>query len=155
MLAAAAVWQLTLPYPPPGRPAHVRLPAGAAVRALVPGVLRTGRARRRSTSEVRLLAQSVARSPTPSAAGSAAGDAGRRWTAGPLRDPLAYGRTPEHPLPAPILGHSDYQADPAFAEERAALLARLGATLPRQPGAAARRGRRQPVVRAGRAGPSG
>ncbi|MGP3981757.1 hypothetical protein [Streptomyces sp. KR80] len=43
----------------------------------------------------------------------------------PLQDPLAYGRTLEHPLPAPILGHGDYQADPAFAEERAGLLARL------------------------------
>ncbi|MER6235019.1 hypothetical protein ABT185_02890, partial [Streptomyces clavifer] len=28
------------------------------------------------------------------------------------KDPLVYGRTPEHPLPEPILGHSDYQADP-------------------------------------------
>ncbi|MFE6775025.1 hypothetical protein [Streptomyces sp. NPDC057702] len=45
---------------------------------------------------------------------------------GALRDPLVYGRTAEHPLPAPILGHSDYQADPAFARERAGLLARLG-----------------------------
>ncbi|MFI1963473.1 hypothetical protein ACH429_04930 [Streptomyces pathocidini] len=44
---------------------------------------------------------------------------------GPLRDPLAYGRTSEHPLPAPILGHSDYQADPVFAEERTGLLERL------------------------------
>ncbi len=44
---------------------------------------------------------------------------------GALEDPLAYGRTHEHPLPAPILGHSDYQADPAFAQERAGLLARL------------------------------
>ncbi|MFH8371653.1 hypothetical protein [Streptomyces sp. NPDC018031] len=44
---------------------------------------------------------------------------------GALRDPLAYGRTAEHPLPAPILGHGDYQADPAFEEERATLLARL------------------------------
>lgn len=43
----------------------------------------------------------------------------------PLKDPLAYGRTPDHPLPAPILGHSDYQADPAFAVERERLLARL------------------------------
>ncbi|MFI5943270.1 hypothetical protein ACIBCB_23845 [Streptomyces uncialis] len=42
-----------------------------------------------------------------------------------LRDPLAFGRTPEHPLPAPVLGHSDYQADPAFEEERARLLRRL------------------------------
>ncbi len=44
---------------------------------------------------------------------------------GPLADPLAYGRSTRHPLPAPILGHADYQADPAFAAERAALLARL------------------------------
>ncbi|MFJ5226453.1 hypothetical protein [Streptomyces sp. NPDC088400] len=44
---------------------------------------------------------------------------------GPLMDPLAYDRTVLHPLPEPILGHSDYQADPVFAEERAALLDRL------------------------------
>ncbi|MGW1049134.1 hypothetical protein ACWDBD_15940 [Streptomyces sp. NPDC001118] len=50
----------------------------------------------------------------------------------PLRDPLAYGRTPAHPLPAPILGHSDYQADPDFARERARLLDRLRPELPRQ-----------------------
>jgi hypothetical protein len=48
----------------------------------------------------------------------------------PLKDPLAYGRTALHPLPAPILGHSDYQADPAFAEERRLLLARLRPGLP-------------------------
>ncbi|WP_328869385.1 lipase family protein [Streptomyces sp. NBC_00287] len=47
-----------------------------------------------------------------------------------LKDPLAYGRTELHPLPAPILGHSDYQADPAFAEERERLLARLRPGLP-------------------------
>lgn len=47
-----------------------------------------------------------------------------------LKDPLVYGRTEEHPLPAPILGHSDYQADPAFAEERARLLARLKPAVP-------------------------
>ncbi|NEA47458.1 hypothetical protein G3I35_14585, partial [Streptomyces sp. SID10815] len=35
-----------------------------------------------------------------------------------------------HPLPAPILGHSDYRADPAFAEERGRLLARLRPDLP-------------------------
>jgi hypothetical protein len=44
---------------------------------------------------------------------------------GPLKDPLHYGRTPEHPLPAPVLGHGDYQADPAFDAERARLLDRL------------------------------
>ena len=49
---------------------------------------------------------------------------------GPLKDPLAYGRTARHPLPAPILGHSDYQADPAFAEERERLLARLRPEVP-------------------------
>ncbi|MGW2210921.1 hypothetical protein [Streptomyces sp. NPDC001781] len=48
----------------------------------------------------------------------------------PLPDPRAYGRTPEHPLPAPILGHSDYQEDPAFARERDLLLARLHPDLP-------------------------
>ncbi|MET7684601.1 hypothetical protein [Streptomyces sp. NPDC005423] len=54
------------------------------------------------------------------------GDHGPEVDRAPLKDPLAYGRTERHPLPAPILGHSDYQADPAFAEERARLLARLG-----------------------------
>ncbi|MGW3658684.1 hypothetical protein ACWD6R_24680 [Streptomyces sp. NPDC005151] len=58
--------------------------------------------------------------------------AGPEVDRGPLRDPLVYGRTPEHPLPEPVLGHSDYQADPVFAEERAALLVRLGPVLPRQ-----------------------
>ncbi|MDO0928997.1 hypothetical protein QQY24_27655 [Streptomyces sp. TG1A-8] len=48
----------------------------------------------------------------------------------PLKDPLSYGRTPEHPLPAPILGHSDYQADPAFARERSVLLSRLHPDVP-------------------------
>ncbi|MFR9796908.1 hypothetical protein ACL02U_13520 [Streptomyces sp. MS06] len=48
----------------------------------------------------------------------------------PLKDPLTFGRTERHPLPAPILGHSDYQADPAFAEERERLLARLRPEVP-------------------------
>lgn len=60
------------------------------------------------------------------------GDCGPEVDHGPLKDPLAYGRTPEHPLPAPLLGHSDYQADPAFARERALLLARLRPGLPGQ-----------------------
>ncbi|KQX49774.1 MULTISPECIES: hypothetical protein [unclassified Streptomyces] len=54
--------------------------------------------------------------------------------AGVLLDPVAYGRTREHPLPEPILGHSDYQADPAFADRRSALLDRLPPALPRQRG---------------------
>ncbi|MFE5963963.1 hypothetical protein [Streptomyces sp. NPDC056463] len=52
----------------------------------------------------------------------------------PLLDPVAYGRTPQHPLPEPILGHSDYQADPAFAAQRSLLLDRLPPALPRQRG---------------------
>lgn len=51
-----------------------------------------------------------------------------------LLDPLVYGRTHEHPLPEPILGHSDYQADPVFAAERSVLLDRLPPALPRQRG---------------------
>ncbi|MER5427754.1 hypothetical protein [Streptomyces sp. NPDC002588] len=47
-----------------------------------------------------------------------------------LADPLAYGRTETHPLPAPVLGHSDYQADPTFARERRKLLARLAREIP-------------------------
>jgi hypothetical protein len=43
----------------------------------------------------------------------------------PFKDPAAYGRTRAHPLPAPILTHFDYQADPAFAAERTTLLLRL------------------------------
>ncbi|MCT9083110.1 lipase family protein [Streptomyces fulvoviolaceus] len=58
------------------------------------------------------------------------GDCGPQVDREPLKDPLAYGRTDEHPLPAPILGHSDYQADPAFAEERERLLAHLQPELP-------------------------
>jgi hypothetical protein len=58
------------------------------------------------------------------------GDCGPAVDRAPLKDPLAYGRTELHPLPAPILGHSDYQADPAFAEERQRLLARLRPGLP-------------------------
>ncbi|MGW0465193.1 hypothetical protein ACWDX6_07985 [Streptomyces sp. NPDC003027] len=49
-----------------------------------------------------------------------------------LLDPIVYGRTHAHPLPEPILGHSDYQADPAFAGERTGLLDRLPPALPRQ-----------------------
>ncbi|MGW2515714.1 hypothetical protein ACWC09_01515 [Streptomyces sp. NPDC001617] len=58
------------------------------------------------------------------------GECGPEVDRGPLKDPLAYGRTPQHPLPAPILGHGDYQADPAFAEERERLLARLRPEVP-------------------------
>ncbi|GKQ39388.1 hypothetical protein [Streptomyces sp. A012304] len=59
-------------------------------------------------------------------------DCGPEVDRAPLADPLAYGRTENHPLPTPLLGHSDYQADPAFAQERARLLARLSPQLPTQ-----------------------
>ncbi|MEV5318146.1 hypothetical protein AB0K92_10890 [Streptomyces sp. NPDC052687] len=59
-------------------------------------------------------------------------DGGPEVDRAPLQDPLAHGRTDDHPLPAPVLGHSDYQADPAFAEERERLLARLRPDLPGQ-----------------------
>lgn len=58
------------------------------------------------------------------------GDRGPEVDGEALRDPLAYGRTELLPLPAPILGHSDYQADPAFAGERRRLLARLRPDVP-------------------------
>ncbi|MDT0610480.1 hypothetical protein [Streptomyces lancefieldiae] len=58
------------------------------------------------------------------------GDCGPAVDRAPLEDPLTYGRTELHPLPAPILGHSDYQADPAFVEERRRLLARLRPEVP-------------------------
>jgi len=59
-------------------------------------------------------------------------DDGRRIDEGPLRDPLAFGRTLQNPLPAQILGHGDYQADPVFGRVRAELIARLGPDLPGQ-----------------------
>ncbi|WUQ31233.1 lipase family protein [Streptomyces sp. NBC_00239] len=70
---------------------------------------------------------------------------------GPLADPLAYGRTCEHPLPAPILGHNLYQEDPVFAAERDALLARLAADPAALPGprAAVRRAAADPPGTAG------
>ncbi|WP_224059377.1 hypothetical protein [Streptomyces kanamyceticus] len=65
------------------------------------------------------------------------GECGPQVDRDALKDPLAYGRTEAHPLPAPILGHGEYQTDPAFAEERARLLARLKHSVPppRPPGA--------------------
>ncbi|WP_051865681.1 hypothetical protein [Streptomyces griseus] len=60
------------------------------------------------------------------------GDCGPAVDRAPLKDPTAYGRSPEQPLPAPLLGHSDYQADPAFAEERELLLGRLRPDVPVQ-----------------------
>ncbi|MFF8313953.1 hypothetical protein [Streptomyces lydicus] len=63
-------------------------------------------------------------------------EGGRRIDEGPLRDPLAFGRTLRNPLPAQILGHGDYQADPVFDAVRAELIARLAPGVPAQPGPA-------------------
>ncbi|MFF7972524.1 hypothetical protein [Streptomyces sp. NPDC007905] len=131
ILAAAAAWQLTpsvrkrvalLTYGSPlerlyGRwfPAHFGPPALAALHRDVACWRNLHRATDPIGGPVRLP-----------------GDCGPEVDHVPLRDPLAYGRSPEHPLPAPILGHSDYQADPAFARERARLLARLHPDLPGQ-----------------------
>ncbi|WP_399094496.1 hypothetical protein ACGH2B_25715 [Streptomyces sp. BBFR2] len=60
------------------------------------------------------------------------GEEGKRVDEGPLRDPLTLGRTLQHPLPAQILGHGDYQADPVFDRVRGELLARLATALPGQ-----------------------
>ncbi|GAA3291670.1 hypothetical protein GCM10020295_09030 [Streptomyces cinereospinus] len=60
------------------------------------------------------------------------GGAGPKVDCEPMRDPMAHARNDLHPLPAPILGHSDYQADPAFDRERGRLLDRLRPGLPGQ-----------------------
>ncbi|MCM2390718.1 hypothetical protein [Streptomyces albipurpureus] len=60
-------------------------------------------------------------------------EAGHRPVDGaPLHDPVVYGRSRSHPLPEPIRGHSDYQADPRFALERQGLLERLPPAIPTQ-----------------------
>ncbi|MGW5847544.1 hypothetical protein ACWFQ8_06175 [Streptomyces sp. NPDC055254] len=75
---------------------------------------------------------------------------------GPLVDPLSYGRTARHPLPAPILGHCDYQADPVFAAERDALLARLARPDgPGVPAARLNKERAGPAAPAAAEGPPG
>ncbi|MET9944188.1 hypothetical protein [Streptomyces sp. NPDC006341] len=78
---------------------------------------------------------------------------------GPLADPLAYGRSARYPLPAPILGHCDYQEDPAFAAERDALLSRLAAAddavVPGQRFSEEPTGRAGPAGRAAPADPPG
>jgi hypothetical protein len=68
---------------------------------------------------------------------------------GPLADPQHYGRSLLWPLPEPILGHGDYAADPAFAEERAALFGWVAGgpptvpvELPGQPGKPTEPGRK-------------
>ncbi|MFD5882754.1 hypothetical protein [Streptomyces yangpuensis] len=123
VLAAAAVWQL----PPPVRRRVALLTYGSPLARLYgrwfpayfgPGPLA---ALHRDIDCWRNLWRATDPIGGPALPGPESPEVDR----GPLADPLAYGRSARHPLPAPILGHADYQADPAFAAERAALLARL------------------------------
>ncbi|MFB7805089.1 hypothetical protein [Streptomyces virginiae] len=123
VLAAAAVWQL----PPPVRRRVALLTYGSPLARLYgrwfpayfgPGPLT---ALHRDVDCWRNLWRATDPIGGPALPGPDSPEVDR----GPLADPLAYGRSTRHPLPAPILGHADYQADPAFAAERAALLARL------------------------------
>ncbi|MFE1771974.1 hypothetical protein [Streptomyces sp. NPDC059008] len=75
---------------------------------------------------------------------------GRRVDQGPLRDPLAFGRTLRNPLPAQILGHGDYQTDPVFDTVRAELIARLDPELPAQRPAGREADDRPPQASSGR-----
>ncbi|HEY9373322.1 trypsin-like peptidase domain-containing protein [Streptomyces sp.] len=52
---------------------------------------------------------------------------------GPLRDPARFGRSAEDPLPAPILGHLDYQLDPRVQEELSLLHAHVERRSPPPP----------------------
>ncbi|MGW4685103.1 hypothetical protein ACWEPM_09275 [Streptomyces sp. NPDC004244] len=122
VLAAAAVWQL----PPHARRRIALLTYGSPLRRLYgrwfpayfgPGPLT---ALHRQVDCWRNLWRATDPIGGPVAA-DPAGDVDR----GPLADPLAYGRSARHPLPAPVLGHYDYPSDPAFAAERDALLTRL------------------------------
>ncbi|MFD8795460.1 hypothetical protein ACFV1T_32675, partial [Streptomyces vinaceus] len=70
-------------------------------------------------------AQAAAEPAQAAAAPPQAAPAADSCDRGPSADPLDNGRCARYPLPAPFLGHFDYQADPAFAAERDALLARL------------------------------
>nr|WP_234318239.1 hypothetical protein [Streptomyces sp. NRRL S-244] len=148
VLAAAAVWQL----PPQVRRRVALLTYGSPLRRLYgrwfpayfgPGPLAAlhadidcWRNLWRATDPIGgpVLPPADATLPGPAASTAAPADTVDR---GPLADPLAYGRSARYPLPAPILGHFDYQADPAFATERDALLARLAGP--------ARRARSRPI----------
>ncbi|MFE3935150.1 hypothetical protein ACFXPJ_15525, partial [Streptomyces goshikiensis] len=132
VLAAAAVWQL-----PPGARRRVALltygsPLGRLYGRWFPAYFGRGpltalhgevdcwRNLWRATDPI---GGPVRLAPATGTASGGAGEVDR----GPLADPVAYGRSARHPLPAPILGHSAYQADPAFAVERDRLLVRLAA----------------------------
>ncbi|MCP3818670.1 hypothetical protein NLX86_11220 [Streptomyces sp. A3M-1-3] len=127
VLAAAAVWQL----PPRARRRVALLTYGSPLQRLYgrwfpayfgPGPLA---ALHREVDCWRNLWRATDPIGGPVLPGDRTSEGEREVDCGPLKDPLVYGRTTERPLPEPILGHSDYQADPAFAVERDALLDRL------------------------------
>jgi hypothetical protein len=123
-LATAAIWQLDpslrhrvalLTYGSPlerlyGRwfPAHFGSPALVALRREVAWWRNLHRPADPLGGPMRLL-----------------GDFGPTVDGPPLKDTITIARTTTHPLPEPILGNTDYAADPAFATEWAALLVRV------------------------------
>ncbi|MEU2390926.1 hypothetical protein [Streptomyces sp. NPDC007369] len=142
VLAAAAVWQL----PPHARRRVALLTYGSPLRRLYgrwfpayfgPGPLTA------LHGQVDCW-RNLWRATDP-IGGPVSADPAEEVDRGPLADPLAYGRSTRHPLPAPVLGHFDYPSDPAFAAERDALLARLAGParpdLCKTPGPAAAPGR--------------
>ncbi|MEV6106346.1 hypothetical protein AB0M28_16730 [Streptomyces sp. NPDC051940] len=153
VLAAAAVWQLA----PEDRGRVALLTYGSPLHRLYgrwfPGYFGTGRLadlHRELDAWTNLWRQT---DPIGGPVGLPEG-AGSEVDRGPLKDPLCYGRTARRPLPSPILGHSDYQADPAFDAARRALLDRLAA-VPAPRGRDGTGGPVRPVVTEGPAGPPG
>ena len=125
---------------------HALLSPTLDVRGLVPAHF--GTARLRELHQDMHLWSNLWRRTDPIGGPVGIGAADDPVDCGPLLDPVAYGRSAAHPLPEPVLGHSDYQADPAFAEQRALLLLRLpdAKGVPAQPSQG---------VRGSRAGPRG
>ncbi|MEU6309571.1 hypothetical protein [Streptomyces sp. NPDC047014] len=126
VLAAAAVWQL----PPPVRRRVALLTYGSPLARLYgrwfpayfgPGPLAAFHRELDCWRNLWRATDPIGGPALPGPHGMALSEVDR----GPLPDPVAYGRSARNPLPAPILGHADYQADPAFAAERDALLALL------------------------------
>ncbi|MGW4504060.1 hypothetical protein ACWENO_05390 [Streptomyces sp. NPDC004436] len=126
VLAAAAVWQL----PPPVRRRVALLTYGSPLARLYgrwfpayfgPGPLAALHQELDCWRNLWRATDPIGGPALPGPHGTALSAVDR----GPLPDPIAYGRSALYPLPAPILGHADYQADPAFAAERDALLALL------------------------------
>ncbi|SEO52379.1 hypothetical protein SAMN05216267_102970 [Actinacidiphila rubida] len=123
VLAAAAVWQLD----PAVRGRVALLTYGCPLARLYGRWFPAhfGTARLRDLHDDMHIWSNLWRRTDPIGGPVALGDHASEVDCGPLLDPAAYGRSTAHPLPEPVLGHSDFQADPAFAEQRALLLARL------------------------------